>query len=106
MNLDWKWPEGFTLLTGSRSMVNLHMQDKITTDETIPQSESSMALVEMRGETSTDPDNNKVKLDENMPKMSSTYYQCRAGRDANFRDRAVEIANIRELGHVVGGGSQ
>ena len=103
MNLDWKGPEGFTPLTGSRSMVNLHMPEESTPAEKILRSESSMALVEMRGETSIDPDNDKVKLDDNAPKMSSTYYQCRVGRDANFRDRAVEIANIRELGHVVGG---
>ena len=103
MNLDWKWPEGFTPLTGSRSMVNLHQPEETATPEPLPRSESSMALVEMREGTSPHPDNDKVKLDERVISMSSTYYQCRGGRDANFRDKAVELANTMELGHVVGG---
>ena len=79
MNLDWKWPVGFTPLTGSRSMVNLHQPEETATPETLPRSESSMALVEMREGTSPHPDNDKVKLEEKEYSMSSTYYQCRGG---------------------------
>ena len=103
MNLDWKWPEGFTPLTGSRSMINLHQPEENSLAEPMHRSESSMALVEMGVGSSESTDNNKVKLDGKELGMSSTYYQCRGGRDANFRDKAVELANTRELGHVVGG---
>ena len=107
MNFDWKWPEGFTPLTGSRSLVNLNTAGLASTDNSIPRSESSMALVEMgttadTATTDTDTaESDKVKLDTS--RMSSTYYQCRAGRDAHFLNKAVEIANKTELGHVVGG---
>ena len=99
MNLDWKWPEGFVPLTGSRSMVNLSLAGT-STDDKISRSESSRALVEMV-DTSDNVEKEQVRLAEN--RMSSTYYQCRAGRDANFMDKAVEIANKTALGQMVGG---
>ena len=36
-------------------------------------------------------------------KLSGTYYQCRAGRDATFLDRAIETATSSTLGCTVGG---
>ena len=100
MNLDWKWPEGFVPLTGSRSMVNLSSAGGTGTEDKITRSESSMALVEMV-DTTNSGEKEQVKLAES--RMSSTYYQCRAGRDANFMDKAVEIANKTALGQMVGG---
>ena len=84
-------------------MINLHQPEENSPAEPMNRSESSMALVEMGVGSSESTDNNKVKLDGKELGMSSTYYQCRGGRDANFRDKAVELANTRELGHVVGG---
>ena len=109
MNFNWKWPEGFTPLTGSRSMVNLHEEEEDT--RVIARSESTAALVDMtpvQSSSSADPAHleDQVKSAHSIPKMSSSYFQCRAGRDASFMDKAVEIANTAELGVVVGGGGQ
>ena len=38
-------------------------------------------------------------------KLTNTYYQCRAGRDATFKDRSIETATGATLGCVVGGES-
>ena len=106
MNHDWKWPEGFLPLSGSRSMVNLNELEADTRVDVLSRSESTAALVDMRPvlESGSSDEPDQVKFDV-LPKtkMTSTYYQCRAVRDANFRDKAVEIANKTELGHVVGG---
>ena len=48
MNCDWKWPEGFTPLTGSRSMVNLNELETDTRVDVVARSESTAALVDMR----------------------------------------------------------
>ena len=106
MNYDWKWPEGFTPLTGSRSMVNLNELETDTRVDVVTRSESTTALVDMRpvqSSSSSISEDGDDQVKQTCPKMSSTYYQCRAGRDASFRDKAVEIANTAELGHVVGG---
>ena len=37
--------------------------------------------------------------------LSQNYYQCRSGRDATFKDDAIECSNGPQLGYVVGGES-
>ena len=114
MNLDWKWPEGFTPLTGSRSMVNLdehsshniaRWQSEDLVTDTIPiqqQQQQPTSLVEFSEPASSLPMENQVKLGN---KLTNTYYQCRAGRDATFKDRSIETATGATLGCVVGGES-
>ena len=113
MNLDWKWPEGFTPLTGLRSMVNLdehsshniaRWQSEDLVTDTIPiqqQQQQPTSLVEFSEPASSLPMENQVKLGN---KLTNTYYQCRAGRDATFKDRSIETATGATLGCVVGGG--
>ena len=48
MNHDWKWPEGFLPLSGSRSMVNLNELEADTRVDVLSRSESTAALVDMR----------------------------------------------------------
>jgi len=35
--------------------------------------------------------------------LSQNYYQCRSGRDATFKDDAIECCNGPQLGYIVGG---
>ena len=96
MNYDWKWPEGFLPLSGSRSMVNLNKLEADTRVDVLSRRESTTALVDMRPvlESGSSDETDQVKfVVPPKTKMTSTYYQCRAGRDANFRDKAVEIAS-------------
>ena len=82
MNYDWKWPEGFTPLTGSRSMVNLHELETDTRADVVTRSESTTALVDMRpvqSSSSNISEDGDDQVKQTCPKMSSTYYQCRAG---------------------------
>ena len=88
-------------------MVNLNELEADTRVDVVSRSESTAVLVDMRPilESGSNQETDQVKFVPPKTKMTSTYYQCRAGRDANFRDKAVEIANKTELGHVVGGRS-
>ena len=110
MNLDWKWPEGFTPLTGSRSMMNIdarssdnisrwQSEDQLTVTATIQQPTSLVKFSEPASSLST---GNQVKLGD---KLTNTYSPCRAGRDATFKDKEIETVSGATLGCVVGGGS-
>ena len=81
MNYDWKLPEGFTPLTGSRSMVNLNELETDTRVDVVVRSESTAALVDMRlvQSSSFEDGEDQVKQACHNTKMSSMYYQCRAG---------------------------
>jgi len=51
-----------------------------------------------------DTDTDQVKDHAlNINVLSQNYYQCRAGRDATFKDDSIECCNGPELGYMVGG---
>ena len=65
-----------------------------------------MALVEMREGTSPHPDNDKVKLDERVISMSSTYYQCRGGEGCQLQGQSCGAGEHNGTGTRGGGRSQ
>ena len=76
MNYDWKWPEGFLPLAGSRSMVNLHELEADTRVDVVAGSESTAALVDMRPvlESGSDEEKDQVKSPPLKTKMTIMYY--------------------------------
>ena len=115
MNLDWKWPVGFTPLSGSRSMVDLAANSGVLRWVTLDRWHSSEIdqlrlpspapsngdLVEMTPTPVATAEMDQVKLVGS--KLPNTYFQCRAGRDASFQDNAIESATKNSVGNVVGG---
>ena len=107
MNHNWKWPVGFTPLSGSRSMVNLQEDAETGDAATRWQSqhqlqERSVALPSIDDQLLEVTDSGSASTAEQVKentKLSGTYYQCRVGRDATFLDRAIETAT-RHCHHI------
>ena len=107
MNHNWKWPVGFTPLSGSRSMVKLQEDAETGDAATRWQSqhqlqERSVALPSIDDQLLEVTDSGSASTAEQVKentKLSGTYYQCRAGRDATFLDRAIETAT-RHCHHI------
>ena len=102
-------------LSGSRSMLELRSVDPeeqeeeynfqrsqsghLAQDSTDDIPAPALPLMEM---ITPPPDVSKDQV-KDPQELSSTYYQCRSGRDAAFMDRAIETSTRSTLGVMVGG---